>query len=224
MSWHGYQPTGSRVVAYPTDEQGLPLVQKSLEWTYNVWSPDGVQTQVARPQGGNLNTAPYLELTPSWSKRPGLRPSGTPVGITVASDGSLWMVEDKNKTIVVMTRSEQGFSEDANSASKASEEVSLKINPSTFVSNEQLKSMYEAIHRDILQTTCAGCHPGLQGSAEKTLQFLASERWILPRDKKSPLILRIRGEDGLQKMPLGGSLSLDWQNYIESWILQTEPK
>ena len=45
-----------------------------------------------------------LMLVDDWAERPGLRPQGTPVGITVAGDGSVWFVEDVNQTIMVLLR------------------------------------------------------------------------------------------------------------------------
>jgi hypothetical protein len=39
-----------------------------------------------------------------WGESPGLRPQGTPVGLTVAADGSIWFVEDASQTIMVMLR------------------------------------------------------------------------------------------------------------------------
>jgi glucose/arabinose dehydrogenase len=47
---------------------------------------------------------PPLWLADDWSEKPGLRPQGTPVGLTVASDGSIWFVEDANQTVMVMLR------------------------------------------------------------------------------------------------------------------------
>ncbi len=43
-------------------------------------------------------------LVDDWDEKPGLRPQGTPVGLTVAGDGSIWFVEDGNQTVMVMLR------------------------------------------------------------------------------------------------------------------------
>lgn len=47
---------------------------------------------------------PPLWLVDEWDEKPGLRPQGTPVGLTVASDGSIWFVEDANETVMVLLR------------------------------------------------------------------------------------------------------------------------
>lgn len=52
--------------------------------------PDG------RPTGAREN------LVSGWSAVPGLRPLGNPAGITVDSAGRLWIVEDRNKTVLVV--------------------------------------------------------------------------------------------------------------------------
>ena len=45
-------------------------------------------------------TAPFTELIGDWHKVNGVRPQGAPVGMTVASDGAIWLIEDKNQTII----------------------------------------------------------------------------------------------------------------------------
>ena len=52
--------------------------------------PDG------RPTGEREN------LVSGWMAMPGLRPQGTPAGITLDSQGRLWVVEDRNRTVLVV--------------------------------------------------------------------------------------------------------------------------
>ena len=47
-----------------------------------------------------MPAAHYRELITGWHKVNGVRPQGAPVGMTVATDGALWLVEDKNQTII----------------------------------------------------------------------------------------------------------------------------
>ena len=44
--------------------------------------------------------APFTELVTEWHKVNGMRPQGAPVGITVASDGAIWLVEDTTRPIL----------------------------------------------------------------------------------------------------------------------------
>jgi glucose/arabinose dehydrogenase len=39
-------------------------------------------------------------LTPGWGRVEGVRPQGTPVGITVAADGAIWVADDKNASLI----------------------------------------------------------------------------------------------------------------------------
>ncbi|MBU1379004.1 MAG: PQQ-dependent sugar dehydrogenase [Alphaproteobacteria bacterium] len=70
VSLHGYRSTGSRLLAYELDAAGLP--------------------KAAKP----------LDLTPGWRAVKGRRPSGSPVGMAVAQDGSIWVADDRNGAIL----------------------------------------------------------------------------------------------------------------------------
>jgi glucose/arabinose dehydrogenase len=93
MSWHGYRPTGSRIVAFEIDALGVPIVKAGAhyaeynEQTIDYKLYDGV---AAEP----------LILTPGWSYQSGVRPRGAPVGIAVAKDGAIWITDDLNAVIL----------------------------------------------------------------------------------------------------------------------------
>lgn len=100
MSWHGYQPTGSRLVAFAVDGRGIPLRTRNAG--YDAW---------AGPQGDDIVTMAYPDaashafvLTPGWNALAGTRPRGAPVGLAVARDGAIWVAEDKNATILRIAR------------------------------------------------------------------------------------------------------------------------
>ena len=71
-----------------------------------------VTTSVARPSrravsdraAGDVAAAPFNELIADWHSVNGARPQGAPVGMTVAADGAIWLVEDKNQTIIRIDR------------------------------------------------------------------------------------------------------------------------
>jgi glucose/arabinose dehydrogenase len=91
MSWHGYRSTGGRLVAFAVDAQGVPLTRSKA--TYPTY-PSG-----SRPFGAGP-AAQAQVLTPGWGRAEGVRPQGTPVGITVAADGAIWVADDKNASII----------------------------------------------------------------------------------------------------------------------------
>lgn len=74
VSLHGYRPTGSRLLAYELDAAGLPTASKPLD------------------------------LTPGWRAVKGRRPAGAPVGLAVATDGAIWVADDRNGAILRLAR------------------------------------------------------------------------------------------------------------------------
>jgi glucose/arabinose dehydrogenase len=94
MSWHGYRPTGSRIVAFDVDARGVPVVKKDAR--YPEYSGGGV---TYKAYGSGPGAEP-LVLTPGWDLKVGSHPAGAPVGITVAHDGSLWVADDRNAAIL----------------------------------------------------------------------------------------------------------------------------
>ncbi len=47
------------------------------------------------------------DLLSGWDAQPGLRPRGAPAGATVDSQGRLWVVEDRNRTVLVVAPDKQ---------------------------------------------------------------------------------------------------------------------
>jgi hypothetical protein len=210
MSWHSSQPTGSRIVAYPVDEKGLPKLS-GPDWMYGVWEAGGVTKKQATPNGGNLRSAKYLEVVNGWNKKVSLRAGGTPVGMTVDEDGAIWIVEDKNKTILILTTSSgPAIEEDGPDDKIRVAALSEKLN-----SSKELQSGLQYLNQNVFQKTCIACHGGLEGDDAKAFKFLADTFWI--GGKRSLITKRVRAEEGLERMPRGGSLPTEMQNLIEKW-------
>ena len=94
MSWHGYRPTGSRIVAFDVDAAGIPInVPHARYPEYQ----DGKTMLTAYRSGP---AAEPLVLTPGWDLKPGARPAGAPVGLTIAKDGAIWVADDRNAAIL----------------------------------------------------------------------------------------------------------------------------
>ena len=100
MSWHGYQPTGSRIAAFPVDGRGIPLLARHAR--YDAWAERQGDAVIQKDYSG---PAPQtLLLTPGWNEIAGTRPKGAPVGLAVARDGAIWVAEDRNATILRIAR------------------------------------------------------------------------------------------------------------------------
>lgn len=95
MSWHGYRPTGSRIVAFDVDAKGVPVTTPHARFPEYVGNGQIVFKEYREGRG-----AEPLVLTPGWDLKRGVRPAGAPVGITIARDGALWVADDRNGAIL----------------------------------------------------------------------------------------------------------------------------
>ena len=149
----------------------------------------------------------YNEIVNEWSAKEGVRPKGAPVGMTVAKDGSLWFVEDKNKTIMVLKKGEKAQErEEQDSAS--------------FVIRDAMVNEYSTLSKSIFANRCQSCHSSFQGTEDESLKSLIQEGWIKPGEaEKSPLYLRIKdGDFGRQMPPTPKKLSTEEVNQVKDFI------
>jgi glucose/arabinose dehydrogenase len=71
VAWHGYKPSGQRVMAFAVD-------------------------------GAGKITGKGTELLGDWAAKAGVRPQGAPTGLAIDSAGRLFVIEDRNHTILVV--------------------------------------------------------------------------------------------------------------------------
>jgi len=91
VSWHGFRSVGGRIAAFATGATGVPTRSKGAKFpTYG--GP-------ALPYGA-ANSATATILTPEWNKVVGVRPQGSPVGLTVAKDGAIWTTDDRAGLVI----------------------------------------------------------------------------------------------------------------------------
>ena len=95
MSWHGYRPAGSRIVAFDVDAKGVPVTAANPR--YPEYEAGGRITLKSYRPGA---AAEPTVLTPGWDLKAAERPAGAPVGITIARDGAIWVADDRNAAIV----------------------------------------------------------------------------------------------------------------------------
>src|SRR5690606_28319889 len=86
-------------------------------------------------------------------------------------------------------------------------------------SNPELLKAYNWINQNVFQTSCRQCHGELEGSGTEAYAFMIREDWITRASSDSLVLQRLKGLNGLQKMPLGSELPTDTIQYIEKWIL-----
>lgn len=159
VSWHGYREHGQKVVAYSLDEKGLPISFK------------------AEP------------IISQWAAKNGVRPQGAPVGLTELNDGRLLVVDDKNKSLLILDGGQ-------NYVDNADDETKL------IVTAEQIEAIKPL--QGILNNSCKVCHSPLgETDPKKLIETLLTNTMVNKDDlQKSKLLLRIIKKE----MPLGQPL------------------
>lgn len=207
---HGYRPTGSRVVIYEVDDHGFPKPAPAPVRYHVSCAAD--RTHNFQTDAGDVAAAPFEELIAGWHRVNSARPQGAPVGMTVAEDGAIWLVEDKNQTIIRIDRA-AGDPPPPLPCDTRSQALIDQL--AAFVAKDtQNKIRLTALRKNLVEKHCVGCHSdfGLkagQSDADKdatVLRFMLSQDgWIYPGDPESgKLRARLRGIGAEKLMPPGG--------------------
>ncbi|MCF8057872.1 MAG: PQQ-dependent sugar dehydrogenase [Bacteriovoracaceae bacterium] len=179
VTLHGYRETGHRIVSLDLNEQFLPLENSRTE------------------------------IVTNWSSESGLTPKGSPVGMTTDKEGNIWFVEDKNKTIMVLTRG------DSNVGDLGGNTLQIKLSASQV-------NAYKGLDESIFTNSCQSCHDQFSGDPKSVVPELIKSGLIKPGlGKESPLYQRLIGTEAGQRMPLGApaiksELSIKLKDFIDS--------
>jgi len=208
---HGYRPTGGRILVYDVDDKGFPKVS-AAPVHYNV-SCAAEPVRTFQTEGaGQVAAAPFTELVSGWYRVNGTRPQGAPVGMTVASDGAIWVAEDKNKTILRIDATTTPLPPPLPCSNRTAQQIAEL---SGFVqASAANRARLTQLRAQLVEKHCMGCHSdfGLrpdQSGTEKdraALHFLLSQDgWLYPGDPDaSRLHVRLRGLGSEKLMPPGG--------------------
>lgn len=209
VTYHGYRAYGHRLVMVPVDANGVP--------------------------GGGEP----LDIIRGWDKSAdGREPMGAPVDVHVAKDGSLYVTEDKNGTVLRVFYNAAGgdgapmrpVAPDAPSSNPDEAQRCAQLARRT--------DSFSAIQRDVIDTSCIGCHgvgPGYAGGLRLDKcdsvgngQRLRAARsggrpaYVLPNQpNQSELFLRLKGQ-GFPQMPAGG-IDPEKVDQVEAWIAEGAP-
>ncbi|MBS1969204.1 MAG: PQQ-dependent sugar dehydrogenase [Bdellovibrionales bacterium] len=213
VTWHGYQPTGHRLVAYPVDNRGVPVtkpVDKTAVFNFN--QPGTCPTKkLFAPHGGMDRQAPYEEVISKWNEVKNVRPKGAPVAFTEAEDGSLWIVEDReNRTILRLARTQTAnYQESCNKDAATAIDPSIELLAwrSMIKANPALDQGYKQVQAELVQKYCLGCHGNLEADdiakdRFSNLDFLVKNEWIQPKNlEHSKMYGAIARVEGYTPMP-----------------------
>ena len=207
---HGYRPTGSRVIFYDVDAKGFPAVSPPPV-RYGVSCAAEPTRVFQTAPGSEVAAAPFIELMSGWYKVNGVRPQGAPVGMTVAADGAIWLVEDKNKTILRIDVAPPGTAEALPCDARTEAQIAALVG---FVARTPRGQRLTQVRSQLIEQHCPAAMPTSTSSpamsdAQKdtaVLRFLlAQDGWIYPGDPDSGRIhARVWGKGAEKVMPADG--------------------
>ncbi|HEX8436113.1 PQQ-dependent sugar dehydrogenase [Archangium sp.] len=177
-----------------------------------------------------------LEIINGWYRK-GAQPMGAPVGVSVGKDGSLFLAEDKNGTVLrVFFDPSKG-----NGIPTPGLSVNPGKDPDLEARCQELATRddsFSRIQRDIIDPLCTSCHGAAGGNAGNlrlarcddigNAQRLLAPRpgrspFVVPKSLKSEFYLRLEGTTpGLPPMPAGG-LSPEQLEEVAGWINEGAP-
>ena len=174
---------------------------------------------------------PPYEIINNWSKK-GDQPMGAPVGVTIAKDGSIWIAEDKNGTIL---RVSYNGSEGAGIPT-AGVTVNGGVDAGADARCKDMATrndLFTQIERNIIDPLCTNCHGAATGNAGTTrlakcddignakrlLTALPGHApLVVPNNLSSQLYLQVEGKTpGLSPMPAGG-IAPEQLKMVADWI------
>ena len=209
---HSYRPTGSRVIFYDVDAKGLPRISPApVHYNVSCATPPAQAFRTERE--GQVPAAAFSELIAHWHNVDGVRPRGAPVGMTVASDGAIWLVEDKNQTIMRIDADPIAGSAGALSCN-ARTAAQIKALVDSVTRDKDNLNRLSQVRTGLIEKHCRECHSnfGLKEGQndrqkdEAVLRFLlGQDGWIVPGNPQAgSLHNRTWGKGAENIMPANG--------------------
>lgn len=169
---HGYRSPGHRILAFDVDARGLPA-------------------RDAEPR----------DLLAGWNASD-LGPKGSPVDFDIARDGAIWLVEDKNGTVIRIAF-------DRFAGRRSGDERTQE----TFEIDDAARSL----HTEVLIPRCSACHEHLRGSAEDAFMGIRTEGWL--QDVEGVTRIESRIAPGASRpMPPTGPLPENEREPLLLWV------
>jgi glucose/arabinose dehydrogenase len=210
LAWHGYREAGHRVVALPTDSQGLPVRVPTATFSSDAGPNQPAVRNHYRPAGGEGRYSQHRELLFGWSRLPGQRPLGAPTGLAVGRDGAVWVVEDKNQTVLRLATTRK-------SPAPVPTAVEAPPTPESQPSGAEAKRFPEAFA--VLRRRCGSCHVPLQGDDAYIAANVVQQGWVDPGQLEGSLLWeRLTGSTKGNQMPPDRPLTAEELAQIRAWI------
>jgi len=193
LSWHGYRKTGQRIVAYNIDKLGRPIITHKA--TYSIYSDNGA-VPIKRQFPPSLPSSWATEIINGWNPLKGYRPKGRPVGMTVAEDGSIWILDDTNKAVLRLAKG--------------------KTYRKKFETNLTLKgiSVKEIQTASLFKKHCSVCHADILREGNISLPI----NWLEDVSKNKYRIESRLFDTRLPQMPPGKTLPKKHRAVFKRWL------
>jgi len=186
VSWHGYRVMGHRLVSYEVDDQGLPVLTSAVTYSQDPLPPGtGFTRHAMQPSGGSSADAQHREVIHRWHEVPGVRPEGAPVGLLQLDDGSLVIVDDKNKALLRLAVGEAYLDEP-------------QSNEPTPIDGFQ----WHGAAQTVLENRCSSCHTELTVDPGRLLN---PGQWLRLSGDRTVLETRLTRQP--RRMPPGEPLN-----------------
>lgn len=177
------------------------------------YQPLGHRIVTFKHNDEGLPTGHPLSIVYGWDQN-GEQPLGSPVGITELSDGSLVIVEDKNKKVLRL------FYESTVESPLPIDETPETAGTDTSTTNESLKlksqletvlaspnpPIFAKIQNQMIDKHCTACHAGTaaRGLELKPYDYFQNEKRIIDNNKARQILSHISGNTSYAPMPPDG--------------------
>lgn len=112
---HDCKPSRAPTMLWPAHTAPLQMLMAPASATATPWSgqlvvawhgykPAGQRVMAFRLDAAGKPAAAGTEILGNWTALAGVRPQGAPAGVTVAADGRLFVLEDRNRTLLMLGR------------------------------------------------------------------------------------------------------------------------
>ncbi|PWQ93767.1 PQQ-dependent sugar dehydrogenase [Leucothrix arctica] len=203
LSWHGYRATGHRLVSYKVDPKGLPIRAEKAHYFIDKSESENLGRNVPflkTPYPSDIkNIAQAHEVISQSNSVPNIRPSGRPAGMTVAEDGSIWVLDDVNKALLRVAKG------------KAYKEVKDKT-PDTSL-DKFFAKVSDTNAAKVLLKRCQACHD--LSSTVKDMKVPTT--WLVKNDGKRLIENRVF-HSPMRPMPPNSSLLKEETEAIKEWL------
>ncbi|RYX96888.1 MAG: hypothetical protein EOO28_05715 [Comamonadaceae bacterium] len=107
------KPTKAPAALWPAHTAPLQMLVApagSLPWSgqlvvaWHGYKPAGQRVMAFKLDGAGKPAGSGTEILGNWTAQTGVRPQGAPTGVTVGSDGRLFVLEDRNRTLLMLGR------------------------------------------------------------------------------------------------------------------------